>query len=156
VTSAAISSGELLRSARTNAGLTPEQLESKAGLQPGSVGAYEAGKNALTLTALQVLVAATGLELSVTLRNPASAGGNERPAPDSSRSRAVHVVLSLLTPRQRQLLRRVELGGTNRQVASDLGVAEGTVRKHLEHIYTRLDVHSRTEAVALLHASAGT
>jgi DNA-binding CsgD family transcriptional regulator len=27
-------------------------------------------------------------------------------------------------------------------------VSEGTVRKHLENIYARLDVHSRTEALA--------
>ena len=155
VTSAAISSGELLRSARTSAGLTPGQLERKAGLHAGSVGAYEAGTNALTLTALQVLVAAAGLELSVTLRNPACVGTNERPLPSAGRSLAVRVVLALLTPRQRQLLRRVARGGTNRQVAIDLGVAEGTVRKHLEHIYARLEVHSRTEAVALLHASPG-
>jgi DNA-binding CsgD family transcriptional regulator len=53
-----------------------------------------------------------------------------------------------LTPRQLELLRRVAVGDTNRQVARDLGLSEGTVRKHLEHIYARLGVHSRTEAVA--------
>jgi DNA-binding CsgD family transcriptional regulator len=53
-----------------------------------------------------------------------------------------------LTPRQVELLRRVARGDTNRQVARDLGVSEGTVRKHLENIYARLDAHSRTEALA--------
>lgn len=53
-----------------------------------------------------------------------------------------------LTPRQTELLRRVARGDTNRQLARDLGVSEGTVRKHLENIYARLDVHSRTEALA--------
>jgi DNA-binding CsgD family transcriptional regulator len=53
-----------------------------------------------------------------------------------------------LTPRQLELLRRVAAGHTNRQVARDVGISEGTVRKHLEHIYARLGVHSRTEAVA--------
>jgi DNA-binding NarL/FixJ family response regulator len=32
-------------------------------------------------------------------------------------------------------------------VARDLGLSEGTVRKHLESIHARLEVHSRTEAV---------
>jgi DNA-binding CsgD family transcriptional regulator len=53
-----------------------------------------------------------------------------------------------LTPRQLQLLRRVADGHTNRQIARDLGLSEGTVRKHLEHIYARLEVGSRTEALA--------
>ena len=55
---------------------------------------------------------------------------------------------SFKTSRQVQLLRRVAQGDTNRQVARDLGLSEGTVRKHLENIYARLEVHSRTEAVA--------
>lgn len=53
-----------------------------------------------------------------------------------------------LTPRQLQLLRRVAIGDTNRQVARDLGLSEATVRKHLENVYARLGVHSRTEALA--------
>jgi DNA-binding CsgD family transcriptional regulator len=53
-----------------------------------------------------------------------------------------------LTPRQLQLLRRVAIGDTNRQIARDLGLSEATVRKHLENVYARLGVHSRTEALA--------
>ena len=53
----------------------------------------------------------------------------------------------VLTPRQLELLRRVSVGDTNRKVARDLGLSEGTVRKHLENIYARLEVHSRTEAL---------
>lgn len=52
-----------------------------------------------------------------------------------------------LTTRQLELLRRVAMGHTNRQIARDLGVSEGTVRKHLENVYRRLDVQSRTEAI---------
>jgi DNA-binding CsgD family transcriptional regulator len=53
-----------------------------------------------------------------------------------------------LTPRQVELLRRLARGHTNRRLARDLGLSEATVRKHLENIYARLDVHSRTEALA--------
>ncbi|MGN6244396.1 MAG: helix-turn-helix transcriptional regulator [Motilibacteraceae bacterium] len=61
-----------------------------------------------------------------------------------------------LTPRQLELLRRVADGHTNRRIARDLGLAEGTVRKHLEHVYARLQVGSRTEAVASArHVLAG-
>lgn len=56
--------------------------------------------------------------------------------------------LPALTPRQVELLRRLARGATNRQLARDLGLSEATVRKHLENAYARLDVHSRTEALA--------
>jgi DNA-binding CsgD family transcriptional regulator len=53
-----------------------------------------------------------------------------------------------LTPRQRELLRLVAAGHTNAQIARRLGVTEKTVGKHLENIYARLQVSSRTAAVA--------
>jgi DNA-binding CsgD family transcriptional regulator len=52
-----------------------------------------------------------------------------------------------LTPRQWELLRLVAAGHTNAQIARSLGLPEGTVRKHLENIYARLNVSSRTAAV---------
>lgn len=52
-----------------------------------------------------------------------------------------------LTSRQWELLRLVAAGHTNAQIARRVGVAEGTVRKHLENTYTRLNVSSRTAAV---------
>ena len=63
-----------------------------------------------------------------------------------------------LTTRQRQLLDLVAAGYTNAQAARRLGIAEGTVRKHLENIYRRLGVPSRTAAVsgALPHPGRST
>jgi DNA-binding CsgD family transcriptional regulator len=52
-----------------------------------------------------------------------------------------------LTPRQTDLLQLVADGHTNTQIARRLGLSEGTVRTHLEHIYGRLHVSSRTAAV---------
>jgi DNA-binding CsgD family transcriptional regulator len=52
-----------------------------------------------------------------------------------------------LTPRQRELLGLVAGGHTNAQIGRRLGLSEGTVRKHLENIYSRLQVSSRTAAV---------
>jgi DNA-binding CsgD family transcriptional regulator len=53
-----------------------------------------------------------------------------------------------LTPRQWEILRRVASGASNAQIARTLGLSEATVRKHLENIFLRLHVMSRTEAVA--------
>ena len=52
-----------------------------------------------------------------------------------------------LTLRQWELLRLVAAGHTNAQIARRLGVSEGTVRIHLQNIYARLHVSSRTAAV---------
>ena len=52
-----------------------------------------------------------------------------------------------LTPRQKDLLHLVAAGHTNAQIARRLGMSEGTVRTHLENIYGRLQVSSRTAAV---------
>jgi DNA-binding NarL/FixJ family response regulator len=52
-----------------------------------------------------------------------------------------------LTPRQWELLRLLAAGHTNTQIARQLGISGGTVRTHLENIYEKLNVSSRTAAV---------
>jgi DNA-binding CsgD family transcriptional regulator len=53
-----------------------------------------------------------------------------------------------LTPRQWQLMHLIAAGNTNRQIASRLGLSEGTVRTHCENIFRRLQVTNRVAAVA--------
>lgn len=52
-----------------------------------------------------------------------------------------------LTPRERDVLRLVVRGRGNRDIAATLGVAEGTVKAHVNRILGKLQVSSRTEAV---------
>lgn len=59
-----------------------------------------------------------------------------------------------LTSRQLELLQYVAQGYTNGQVARRMRLSEGTVRTHLNHIYERLGVTSRTAAVTRM-SSAG-
>ena len=53
-----------------------------------------------------------------------------------------------LTPRQWDLLRLLASGHSNAEIARELVVSIGTVRKHLENVYTRLEVTNRTAAIA--------
>lgn len=53
-----------------------------------------------------------------------------------------------LTRREWEVLRLVARGHSDKSIARLLLISRLTVRKHLEHIYTKLGVHSRTEAVA--------
>ena len=52
-----------------------------------------------------------------------------------------------LTRRHWELLDLLAAGHTNAQIARRLGISQGTVRTHLENIYGRLQVSSRTAAV---------
>jgi DNA-binding CsgD family transcriptional regulator len=54
-----------------------------------------------------------------------------------------------LTDRQRGVLGEVAAGRTNAQVGLMLGISQGTVRKHLEHILRRLEVSTRTAAAVI-------
>lgn len=51
--------------------------------------------------------------------------------------------LSDLTQRELQILHLVLEGRTNKAIASELYVCEKTVEFHLNHIYTKIDVHTR-------------
>jgi len=58
----------------------------------------------------------------------------------------------LLTERQRELLSLVAGGHDNIAIASQLGLSSATVRKHLANAFARLEVSSRTAAVAKICA----
>jgi len=56
-----------------------------------------------------------------------------------------------LTSREREILSWVARGASNREIATILWLSPGTVRKHLEHVYAKLDVPNRTAAVARVY-----
>lgn len=53
-----------------------------------------------------------------------------------------------LTPRERQVLRAVAEGLSNRDTAARLGISERTVQKHAENIFRKLGVRDRVGAVS--------
>ncbi len=52
-----------------------------------------------------------------------------------------------LSTREMEILELLAEGHSNKQIASRLSLTEGTVRWHLWHVYNKLHVRSRTEAV---------
>ena len=56
-----------------------------------------------------------------------------------------------LSARELEVLHLIAEGLSNDAVAQKLFLSTGTVKVHLKHIYGKLDVNSRTQAVARLH-----
>jgi len=51
-----------------------------------------------------------------------------------------------LSPRERDILRGIARGASNKEIARDLGIAETTVKIHVQHVLRKLDVSSRVQA----------
>ena len=56
--------------------------------------------------------------------------------------------LGSLTAREIEVLRRLTNGDSTESIATGMGVGISTVRTHLQHLYSKLDVHSRLELVS--------
>ncbi|MBA4686302.1 MAG: response regulator transcription factor [Candidatus Galacturonibacter soehngenii] len=54
-----------------------------------------------------------------------------------------------LTEKEMAVLCKVVKGAASKEIAIDMGITERTVKAHLTNIYRKLEVNSRTEAVAL-------
>jgi LuxR family maltose regulon positive regulatory protein len=61
-------------------------------------------------------------------------------------------VIEALTEREHEVLDLIAAGLTNREIGERLYIAAGTVKAHTASIYSKLDVHSRTQAVARAQA----
>lgn len=87
-----------------------------------------------------------------------------RPTAAAYHERSGRYVLSLLTrqaqqqqhvslsPRERAVLQLVADGLSTQEIANTLVIANGTVKKHMEHIYRKLDARNRTHALAKARA----
>jgi LuxR family maltose regulon positive regulatory protein len=78
----------------------------------------------------------------------------DRPAGASATSRDTRPPISSeqlvepLSAREMDVLKLLAQGCSDKQIATALTISTGTVNKHLKNIYGKLDVHSRTEALA--------
>src|ERR1043166_4784426 len=65
------------------------------------------------------------------------------------REAAQQELAEVLTPRELELVRMSTTGLSNRQMAAQLGITEGTIKIHLHNIYHKLKINSRLELVLL-------
>ncbi|MGD2207153.1 MAG: LuxR C-terminal-related transcriptional regulator [Anaerolineae bacterium] len=70
---------------------------------------------------------------------------DERP---STISPATQALVEPLTERETEVLHLIAAGLTNREIAQELVIAVSTVKSHINHLYGKLEVKNRTQAVA--------
>ena len=68
--------------------------------------------------------------------------GRTRPSPQEE-------MLRELTPREKQVLRRIVAGQSTGQMAREMKIATSTLRSHIGSMLTKLGAHSRVEAAAI-------
>ena len=64
-------------------------------------------------------------------------------------SAVVESALTVLTERERQIMRLVSEGLSNKKIARRLNIADGTIKVHLHHIFQKLEISNRTVLAAL-------
>jgi len=64
-----------------------------------------------------------------------------------SKKSSPHSSLQLLTERENEILQLMATGMLNKEMAYNINISEGTIRKHIENIYRKLHVNTRVEAV---------
>jgi two-component system nitrate/nitrite response regulator NarL len=57
--------------------------------------------------------------------------------------------LEQLSPREQDILRGIARGASNKEIGRDLGIAETTVKIHVQHVLRKLDVNSRVQAAVI-------
>jgi two-component system, NarL family, nitrate/nitrite response regulator NarL len=117
--------------------LSSTEPQTRAGAAGGAVGLLPRDAEASTLAAALRAVAS-----GLTVVDP----GFPCVLP-ALRAPTAAVGLEALTPREAEVLQLVAAGLPNKLIAERLGISEHTVRFHLNVIFGKLDVHTRTEAV---------
>jgi DNA-binding NarL/FixJ family response regulator len=64
-----------------------------------------------------------------------------------TRSGAARPELDQLTPREREVLQLIGTGATNAEISADLLVSEPTVKSHIGHIFVKLGLRDRAQAI---------
>ena len=86
-------------------------------------------------------------ELLETIR--AVHAGHKRLSSEAAAEIAEHATDDALTPRETDVLRLIAAGNANKEIGSQLGLTEETVKSHVKNILGKLDANDRTHAVTI-------
>ena len=83
-------------------------------------------------------------KLVAAYRDAAAAPTRSGPGPAEPASPLAH-----LSPREQEILRAIARGASNKEIGRELGIAETTVKIHVQHVLRKLDVSSRVQAAVI-------
>ncbi|NDY89642.1 response regulator transcription factor [Ideonella livida] len=129
---------EVTTPAEVAAWIARESLRRRAGAEPQSLTVAR-GANRLSLALHRLPDGSSEGEWLVVLREASEAALLE----------ALALAFPVLTAREAEVLHWVIQGKTNRDIGDILGTSPRTVHKHLEHVFEKLGVTSRTAAAAM-------
>ena len=81
----------------------------------------------------------------------ATPAGDRSGAGADTRTPAIHRDLAALTPREREILALLGRGLSNTELAARLVLSEATVKTHVAHIFTKLTLRDRAQAVVVAY-----
>lgn len=128
------------------------------------VKGYFSGKERLNVLLEALLAAACGSRPQGAFGLPDSAHALQRPAPGDGQPPLQHIAHDLgaspaaperfapprlLSARQAEVLHLLKSGHSNKEIAKELGISEGTVKVQMKNIFRALGVRNRTEAAIL-------
>jgi ATP/maltotriose-dependent transcriptional regulator MalT len=109
-----------LKRIREERALSQRDLAARSGVAQDTISELERGERQARPSTVRKLAEALGVDASLLLTD-------------------------VLTPRQLEILSLIVQGYTNRQIAEELYLSQGTLRLHIEHIMVKLGVSNRTQ-----------
>jgi DNA-binding NarL/FixJ family response regulator len=75
----------------------------------------------------------------------------DRITADTGNQDRARAALAALSPRENEVALAIARGHSNAEIAADLGMTVATVKAHVSHVLTKLDLGNRTQIALLVH-----
>jgi two-component system nitrate/nitrite response regulator NarL len=108
--------------------------------------------DALLVAIQRVMRGASVVAEEMTDKLVAAYRGATAPAAEAATPAEPASPIEQLSPRERDILRGIARGASNKEIARELGIAETTVKIHVQHVLRKLGLSSRVQAAVLATA----
>lgn len=108
--------------------------------------------DALLVAIQRVMRGASVVAEEMTDKLVAAYRGAAAPPAEPAEAAAPASPIEQLSPRERDILRGIARGASNKEIARELGIAETTVKIHVQHVLRKLGLSSRVQAAVLATA----
>jgi two-component system nitrate/nitrite response regulator NarL len=143
---------EILKRMRADGIDRPVAMLTTSTEEPDVIASLQAGANGYLLKDMEpddLVAALDSIVAGKTVVANELTGALARAVRNESAEPQPEKAFSDLTPREMEILCHLAAGQSNKAIARDLGISDGTVKLHVKAILRKLDVHSRVEAAVI-------